>query len=524
MTTTENPWTLEEDAAGDGAPPHPRRRASDHLPESAQRRFTTDVVIIGGCGHVGLPLGIALAERGLKTRLFDVNSDTVKLVNSGTLPFSEDGAADVLREVVEDGRLQASDDPRVVQDAEYVVVVIGTPVDEHLNPDPHAIPRALKECGDYLRDGQLLVLRSTVYPGVTALVERTLAQRGLTVDVAFCPERIAEGKAMTELYSLPQIVAGRTEQVRDRAAKLFGRLTDTIVRLEPEEAELAKLFTNTWRYIKFATANQFFMIANDFGLDYERIRHAVPHDYPRAQDLPGAGLRRGPVPVQGHDAARRLQQEQLRARPLGDARQRGPAAVRGVASSRSGSRTCSTRRSRILGMAFKGESDDTRASLSYKLRRILQFKCSQVVCTDPYVTTDPSLVPLEEAVDDGRRPRAGGPAPPLRRARHRQAGHRHLEPPRRGDPRMSSPCLRGRSGLRGRREHHRLHRPHPAVGDHPLRGARRVRHGDGLDRALRAEVRRAGRPRAADAQHLRPRARPTRSATASTRRTPLSSS
>ncbi len=397
MTTTENPWTLEDGATADGAP-HPRRRATDHLPEGAQRRFTTDVVIIGGCGHVGLPLGIALADRGLKTRLFDVNTDTVKLVNSGTLPFSEDGAADVLRQVVEDGRLQASDDPRVVQDAEYVVVVIGTPVDEHLNPDPHAIPRALKECGDYLRDGQLLILRSTVYPGVTALVERTLAQRGLTVDVAFCPERIAEGKAMTELYSLPQIVAGRTEEVRDRAAKLFGRLTDTIVRLEPEEAELAKLFTNTYRYIKFATANQFFMIANDFGLDYERIRHAVRHEYPRAQDLPGAGFAAGPCLfkdtmqlaafnknnfVLGHSAM--LINEGLPLYVVSKLEERFPDLL--------------DKKVAILGMAFKGESDDTRASLSYKLRRILQFKCSQVVCTDPYVTTDPSLVPLEEAVD-----------------------------------------------------------------------------------------------------------------------------
>jgi len=363
------------------------------------RPFTTDVVVIGGCGHVGLPLGIAFAHRGLKTRLFDVNRASVDLVNRASLPFSEESAADILRGVVHDGSLQASSDPRIVQDAEHVVVVIGTPVDEHLNPDPHAIPRALAECADYLRDGQLLILRSTVYPGVTALVERTLAQRGLSVDVAFCPERIAEGKAMTELFSLPQIVAGRSQEVRDRAAALFSRLTDEIVPLEPEEAELAKLFTNTWRYIKFAAANQFFMIANDYGLDFERIRHAVTHEYPRAADMPGAGFAAGPCLfkdtmqlaafnknnfVLGHSAM--LINEGLPLYLVSKLEERHPDLLDKTVA--------------ILGMAFKGDSDDTRASLSYKLRRVLEFKCDRVIATDPYVTTDPTLVPLDEALTE----------------------------------------------------------------------------------------------------------------------------
>src|SRR5437773_2321329 len=178
--------------------------------------------------------------------------------------------------------------------ADHVVVVIGTPVDEHLNPDPNSIPETLGRCGDHLVDGQILVLRSTVYPGVTALVERMMSERDLDIDVAFCPERLAEGKAMTELFSLPQIVAGRTPQARKRAEELFRSLTDQIVYLEPEEAELAKLFTNAWRYIKFAAANQLYMMANDFEIDYEKVRQAVIHNYPRAADLPRAGFAAGP--------------------------------------------------------------------------------------------------------------------------------------------------------------------------------------------------------------------------------------
>jgi UDP-N-acetyl-D-mannosaminuronic acid dehydrogenase len=239
-------------------------------------------------------------------------------------------------------------------------------------------------------------LRSTVYPGVTALVETMVARLGRQVDVAFCPERIAEGRAMVELYELPQIVSARTEQACQRAAKLFGHLTGQIVMLAPEEAELAKLFTNAWRYIKFATANQFYMIANDFGLDFAKIRSALRQDYPRAQDLPGAGFAAGPCLLKdtmqlaafnnnnfmlGHSAM--LVNEGL---PLY------------LVSRLEAQYDLSTMTVGILGMAFKAESDDTRASLSYKLRRILQFKAAHVLCTDPFVTTDDRLVPLEEVL------------------------------------------------------------------------------------------------------------------------------
>ncbi len=130
-----------------------------------------------------------------------------------------------------------------------------------------------------------------MFPGVTALVEKMMARRGLEIDVAFCPERIAEGKAMTELFELPQIVSSRTATGTKRASALFEMLTSTIVVMTPEEAELAKLFTNVWRYIKFATANQLYMMANERGLDFDRIRRGL------AETTPGrdaGGWPRGP--------------------------------------------------------------------------------------------------------------------------------------------------------------------------------------------------------------------------------------
>ena len=133
--------------------------------------YARDVVIVGGCGRVGFPLGLAFADRGLRVTLYDIASDKVAKVNAGLCPADEPGAQEVLDRVHGD-RLIASDDPAVISSAESVVIVIGTPVGAHLAPDPQAVPAAIEELADYFRDGQLLVLRSTVFPGVTASVER----------------------------------------------------------------------------------------------------------------------------------------------------------------------------------------------------------------------------------------------------------------------------------------------------------------------------------------------------------------
>jgi UDP-N-acetyl-D-mannosaminuronic acid dehydrogenase len=354
-----------------------------------------DVCVVGGCGRVGLPLGIALASRGLSVVLYDIDATAVDRVNRAEMPFAEHGAAEPLAEAVAAGRLTATTDSSSVGRADALIVVVGTPVDEHLNPDLGAVPRAIERGVEHLRDGQLIVLRSTVYPGVTALTERLLAGRGLKVDVAFCPERIAEGKAMTELFELPQIVAARTPQALDRAEKLFRTLTDSIVRLEPEEAELAKLFTNTWRYLKFAAANQFWMMANDFGLDFARIRHAVTFEYPRADDLPMPGFAAGPCLLKdtmqlaafnrnnfvlGHSAM--LINEGLPLYLVSRLEDRFDLSELTVG---------------ILGMAFKGGSDDSRDSLAYKLRKILMLKARETLCTDPHVRDD-RFLPLDDVL------------------------------------------------------------------------------------------------------------------------------
>ena len=359
-------------------------------------RPDSSIVIMGGGGRVGLPLGIALASRGLDVTLFDIDEDRVAVINAGQLPFLEAGAEPMLRASLDDGLLRATTDPASLGDAEVVVVVIGTPVDEHLNPDPWTVRRAIASVSRHLHDDQLLVLRSTVYPGVTALVEELIAEEALAIDVVFCPERIAEGKAMTELFELPQIVAGRSDAGAKRAEVLFRHITDHIVFMEPEEAELAKLFTNTWRYIKFAIANQLYMIANDYGLDYDVIRIGLADGYPRAADLPSAGFAAGPCLFKDTMQLAAYNNNQF---TLGHAAMMVNEGLPHYVVSQI-EKTTDLRGATvgILGMAFKGESDDIRSSLSYKLKRLLRFRARTVLCTDPHVQDDPYLVPLEEVL------------------------------------------------------------------------------------------------------------------------------
>jgi UDP-N-acetyl-D-mannosaminuronic acid dehydrogenase len=358
--------------------------------------FSRDVAIIGGCGRVGLPLGIALADRNLTVSLYDIDAAAVAQVSRGEMPFKEPGAPEILERVLREGWLQATTSPGVVAEAENLILVVGTPLDEHLNPEPRKVLQAIEELAPHLVDGQLVVLRSTIYPGVTSLVGNLIRRLGRQIDVCFCPERIAEGHALTELYELPQIVSGCTGEATERADKLFRNLAHRIVHLSVEEAELAKLFVNTWRYIKFATANQLYMIANDFGVDFERVRTALMDEYPRAADMPGPGLAAGPCLLKDTMQLAAFNNNNF---ALGQASMMINEGLPLYLISRLErchdlSGTCVG----ILGMAFKAGSDDIRSSLSYKLKRILKLKAREVLCTDPFVTVDPDLTPLDEVV------------------------------------------------------------------------------------------------------------------------------
>jgi UDP-N-acetyl-D-mannosaminuronic acid dehydrogenase len=357
---------------------------------------TGPVAIVGGCGHVGLPLALAFAGRGHQVDLVDTSAERVALVNGGRMPFQEEGADALLAEAVAAGRVRATTDPAVLEDADAVIVTIGTPVDEYLDPSVGAFDRAMDGLIGRLRPGQLLVLRSTVFPGMTDRLAGRLERAGRAdVDLAYCPERIVQGQSLRELEQLPQLVAGATPRAAARAADLFRLVCPKVLLLRPVEAELAKLFCNAWRYINFAIANQFFVMARHFEADFGRIYHALRDDYPRMQSLARPGFAAGPCLLKdtmqlgafNHGSfvlgqAAMMINEGLPYLLVQDIKRAYPLAEMTVG---------------VLGMAFKPESDDPRSSLSYKLRKVLLLECRRVLCTDPYVP-DPSLTPLEEVL------------------------------------------------------------------------------------------------------------------------------
>ena len=352
------------------------------------------IVIIGGCGHVGIPLGLALASRNFDVTLLDRNADSIELINTGKLPFKEDGGEQYLSRHL--GRnLHTSMDPADVQTADVVIFVVGTPVDEHLNPKVRNVLATIREYQQYLSDRQLIIMRSTLYPGTLRVIGDQLEKSGLHPHLAFCPERILQGKGIEEIFNLPQIVSGMTPEAEDAAAELFLKLTNKVIRTTPEEAELAKLMTNSWRYLNFAIANQFYMMATESGIDFNHVYKAMTTDYPRAKDFVRPGLAAGPCLFKdtmqlasfyhnnfflGH-AAMLINEglpdhlvKQLKNRLSGDLRNKKVA---------------------ILGMTFKANNDDTRESLSFKLKKLLEIEMAEVLECDPYL---PGMVTLERAL------------------------------------------------------------------------------------------------------------------------------
>jgi len=355
-----------------------------------------DICVVGGAGHVGLPLALVFASKGLRVLIYDINENTLETIRQGIVPFMERGAEPLLAQALERELLFLSSDPVDIARASTLIITIGTPVDEFLNP----VLKLIRDCMDdllpYLSCGQLIILRSTVYPGTTDWLDKYLRSNGKDVKLAFCPERVVQGYSIEELQHLPQIISGTTPKAEQEAAELFEMIAPEVVRLSPMEAEFAKLFNNAYRYIQFAAANQFYMIANSAGVDYHRVLKGMKQNYPRARDIPAPGFAAGPCLFKDTMQLGAFSNNQF---TLGHA---AMLANEGLVLYLVDEIAKTYRLERLavglLGMAFKADSDDIRSSLSYKLKRILEFRAKTVYTTDPYVKTDRELLPLETVV------------------------------------------------------------------------------------------------------------------------------
>lgn len=359
-----------------------------------KKEYKYDLAIVGGLGHVGLPLGIMFASKGKKVCLLDINEKTAKLVKEGKMPFIEYGAEPLLEKALEDGLLEISLDQSAAGKAQNVIIAIGTPVDEYLNPKTRQFLEFFDTISPHLTPDQLIVIRSTVYPRTCQQIHNRLG-REKGWKIAYCPERIVQGYSIKELVELPQIVAGLSEDAVKEASALFGRLSPKIIRTSMGEAELVKLFSNAWRYIQFAVANQFYMMANDFGVDYDRVRKAMREGYERAHSLPGAGFAAGPCLLKdtmqlsafhgnnfllGHAAM--MINEGLPQFLVDQVKKKHDLSKTKVG---------------ILGMAFKADIDDIRDSLSFKLGKVLRFEGAEVYYSDEFAK-NPDFVSKEELI------------------------------------------------------------------------------------------------------------------------------
>ncbi|MGA2140780.1 MAG: nucleotide sugar dehydrogenase [Brevinematales bacterium] len=354
-----------------------------------------DICVIGGAGHVGLPLSLAFADKGNRVVIYDINKAGTDRIANGIMPFAENGCEVLLKNNI-NKNLFVSDDMELIKESRFIIVVIGTPVDKHLNPDFHSMLDYFEKLLPYLRNDHVIIIRSTVYPGTTEKIRKFLRQTYPGIEVCFCCERILEGRSMEELYSLPQIIAGFSDEAVKTVSALFRLLTEEILVTGVIEAELAKLFTNSWRYIQFATANQFYIIAEEYGADFYETYHAMTYNYPRAKSFPKPGFAAGPCLFKdtmqlsafynnnfflGHSAM--LINEGLPNFIVKKLKMKHNLKEKNVG---------------ILGMAFKAESDDKRESLSYKLKKIVEFESKAVYCSDPYIH-DEGFLKEEELID-----------------------------------------------------------------------------------------------------------------------------
>ncbi len=354
--------------------------------------YTYDVVIIGGLGHVGLPLGIVFAGRGLKVCLYDVDPGKAEIVKRGEMPFIEYGAEAILSKVLDSGNLEVSLDAESIAKAKHVIVAIGTPADEYLNPKVRAFLDFMTSIKKHLRTDQVIIVRSTVYPNTCQQMLKQLGENEPWL-IAYCPERIVQGFAVKELSELPQVVSGLTDEAADKAAALFRIVSPKIIRTTIAEAELVKLFSNAWRYIQFAVTNQFYMISRNFGVDYNHVRQVMMDGYGRAATLPSAGFTAGPC---------LLKDTMQLAAFNGNNFILGHAAMmineglpNFVVDQLRTKYDLTTKKVGILGMAFKADVDDIRDSLSYKVGKILRFHGATVLYSDEFAQ-DPTFVSKEE--------------------------------------------------------------------------------------------------------------------------------
>lgn len=341
-------------------------------------KFKYDICIVGGVGHVGLPLGLLFKSKGKKVVLFDLDLKNIKKVNNGVMPFKEVGADKFIKKKT--SSFFATNEKKYISQAKFLIISIGTPVDKNLNPKLNDFLKFFKNIKNIINKNQIVIIRSSVYPGTCNKIIKILGKK--FKNIAYCPERIVQGQAIEELPKLPQIVSGFSDTAIRSSAKLFKTICRKILVTKVLEAELIKLFSNAWRYVHFSISNQFHMICENYNLDFVRVRNLMIDGYDRNKNIPKAGFAAGPCLLKDTMQLSSFVKKKF---TLGynamNINEGLPSFMVNKLKEKYNIKKMSVG---ILGLSFKADIDDTRDSLSFKLYRILKKNCKNVLVSDEH--------------------------------------------------------------------------------------------------------------------------------------------
>jgi UDP-N-acetyl-D-mannosaminuronic acid dehydrogenase len=355
-----------------------------------------------GLGRVGLPLGVVLANCGLTCYGVDIDSKRVSQVNRGEAPFKENRLDEWLKRARELGKFHASIETKEsISQSDIILVTVGTPTTSQRCVDYSQLYGALEKISEVDLHGKAIGIRCTLVPGtvnkvvVPYLEEKSKLKAGKDFALAMCPERILEGRAIDELLSLPEIVGGINDVSNAIFAELFRKINPKkdILFTTPTGAELAKLFTNIYRYLSFALANEFAMWAENYGEDAHEIIKVANYGYPRC-NIPKPGFAGGPC--LGKDCL--LLDNTTFISMVSTAWKLNEMIPQHVVESvRKKVGLLYGKKIAVLGLAFKAGSDDTRLSPCVKLVEILKGYGAIVQVHDPYI---PNTLSINEALEN----------------------------------------------------------------------------------------------------------------------------
>ncbi len=342
------------------------------------------VVTVIGIGRVGLPLALVLADNGFLVHGIGRTQTKIDKLKKGIMPFMEEGIHELKKHI--EKSFFPTTSYKVIADSDIIILSLGTPIDENMNPVLDQINEVLYAIMPFLKKGQLIILRSTISPNTTNYVKeaieiRTKLRVGRDIYLAYCPERIAEGSAIQEIKEIPQIIGGIDPISSRRATRFFSSFNVKCLVTDARSAELSKLFTNMYRYISFAIANEFMVLAENNNRNIHEIVNLVNSGYKRG-GLALPGLTAGPCLFKDGFFL-------INENPFSDlittSWKINEAMPLFVVKKLKERINLKNKKVAILGLAFKAEIDDLRESLSFKIRKALLREHAQVVLHDPYV-------------------------------------------------------------------------------------------------------------------------------------------